>query len=207
MERLDMFIQHVWGHTAQLCSRHRELLDTLFQYQQKSHPVIPGIMKTVHDVLLAASSIYMEYLSHLPAIVALINEEIGRNTSFASFLKVSCLYDAIHIYLNRPQAQCGPHADAPDTELKELIKRPATRLQCYESLFKKMLNQASPDHADVVIISQALETLKTVSLQADHEVASTTQQKDLASYHRRLVFDELSDKIVSHPVGADTNMA
>jgi hypothetical protein len=101
-ERLDQFIDEVFHNYAELFQHHKKLVDALHEIQREQHPRIESITAVLFDAALNFRDAYMEYIPNYPIAAYRIDEEMGNNLPFKTFVDVSdCSLVMENLHLTR----------------------------------------------------------------------------------------------------------
>ncbi|CAK5273832.1 unnamed protein product [Mycena citricolor] len=180
-DRLDQFIKDVFHNYTHLLTHHRNLVDQLHRIQCEQHPRIRSITEPVLDAALNFRDAYLDYIPNYPIAAYRIDDEMGNNPSFRSFVEVTTR-----------------HPDAHRLDMKSFINRPIPRLLRYELLLRGILEETPPDHSDRQSIPQLLEIIKSIGKESEPGVTSAKQKVELWRYNSNITF-KAGEWIVCRP--------
>lgn len=87
-DRLPQFIEDVFYNFAEIHKHHRRMLDRLHEIQREEHPVIHSITAAIFDAALNWRDAYMDFIPHYPIAAYRLDDEIGNNLAFKTFVEV-----------------------------------------------------------------------------------------------------------------------
>ena len=87
-DRLEEFIEEVFHNYLELYEHHKRLVDKFHEIQRDQHPTIKSITAAMFDAALNWREAYMEYIPNYPIAAYRIDEEMGNNLAFKTFVEV-----------------------------------------------------------------------------------------------------------------------
>jgi hypothetical protein len=87
-DRLEEFIAEVFNNYMELYEHHQRLVDKFHEIQREQHPNIKSITAAMYDAALNWREAYMEYIPNYPIAAYRIDEEMGSNLAFKTFVEV-----------------------------------------------------------------------------------------------------------------------
>ncbi|KAF8202439.1 CNH domain-containing protein [Pholiota molesta] len=170
-ERLDQFIDEVFHNYAELFQHHKKLVDALHEIQREQHPRIESITAVLFDAALNFRDAYMEYIPNYPIAAYRIDEEMGNNLPFKTFVD-----------------QCVRHPDAHRLDMKSFINRPIPRLLRYELLLKGIMDETPAGHEDLDSIPNVIEVIKALGKETEPGVQESKQKVEVWRYNANIQF-------------------
>lgn len=94
--RLEPFIYDVFHNYKDLYFHHKKLLDRLQEIQREQHPQIKSVTEPVLDAFLNFRDAYLEYVPNYPIAAYRIDDEMGTNPAFKTFVDVCIVTHSFH---------------------------------------------------------------------------------------------------------------
>lgn len=85
---MEEFIAEVFNNYLELHEHHKRLVDKFHEIQREQHPNIKSITAAMYDAALNWREAYMEYIPNYPIAAYRIDEEMGNNLAFKTFVEV-----------------------------------------------------------------------------------------------------------------------
>ncbi|KAJ7614669.1 signal transducer [Mycena polygramma] len=149
LERLEDFIDEVFGNILDLRECNRRLLEVMYVRQREQAPVI----QRIGDVFLAAAAefrlAYPIYIGHHPLAEKRLKEEMDANPEFRIFLE----------HCSRQSSRAG---DAMRLDLKHFLNRPAEHLQKYPVLLDAIYHETAEGNPDADYLLEAIGAIKNL---------------------------------------------
>ncbi|KAJ6474687.1 signal transducer [Mycena vitilis] len=149
LERLEDFIDEVFGNILDLRECNRRLLEVMYVRQREQAPVI----QRIGDVFLAAAAefrlAYPIYIGHHPLAEKRLKEEMDANPEFRIFLE----------HCSRQSSRAG---DAMRLDLKHFLNRPAEHLQKYPVLLDAIFHETAEGNPDADYLLEAIGAIKNL---------------------------------------------
>ncbi|ESK83843.1 signal transducer [Moniliophthora roreri MCA 2997] len=152
-QKLDDFINDVFGNILDLRECNRRLLEMMYIRQRELQYVI----EKIGDVFLVAASefrsAYPDYVGHFPLAEKRMKEEVENNPEFRIFLEQASRNQTTR------QGQLENNA-APRLDLKHFLNRPSEHLQKYPVLLEAILKETTEGDADASFLKEAIDAMK-----------------------------------------------
>ncbi|KAJ7623683.1 signal transducer [Roridomyces roridus] len=162
LERLDDFIDEVFGNILDLRECNRRLLEVMYVRQREQAPVI----QRIGDVFLSAATefrlAYPIYIGHHPLAEKRLKEEMDSNPEFRIFLE-----------------QCSRQSsrDTMRLDLKHFLNRPAEHLQKYPVLLDAIFHETAEGNPDADYLVEAIGAIKNLQSVAQLRTFQTAMGK------------------------------
>ena len=165
-DRLEEFIEDVFGNILDLRECNRRLLEVMYVRQREEAPVI----KRIGDIFLGAATefrlAYPIYVGHLPLAEKRMKEEMENNPEFRLFLEVvSCLSWYLGIQSNTFLQQCSRQTAKHESirlDLKHFLNRPSEHLQKYPVLLEAIFHETVVGNPDADYLMEAIGAIKNL---------------------------------------------
>ncbi|KAJ7493246.1 signal transducer [Mycena galericulata] len=149
LERLEDFIDEVFGNILDLRECNRRLLEVMYVRQREQAPVI----QRIGDVFLSAATefrlAYPIYIGNHPLAEKRMKEEIDSNPEFRLFLE----------HCSRQSSRSG---DSMRLDLKHFLNRPAEHLQKYPVLLEAIYHETAEGNPDADYLLEAIGAIKNL---------------------------------------------
>ncbi|KAJ7272700.1 CNH domain-containing protein [Mycena haematopus] len=149
LERLEDFIDDVFGNILDLRECNRRLLEVMYVRQREQAPVI----QRIGDVFLSAATefrlAYPIYIGHHPLAEKHLKEEMDTNPEFRLFLE----------HCSRQSTRSG---DAMRLDLKHFLNRPAEHLQKYPVLLEAIFHETAEGNPDADYLMEAVGAIRNL---------------------------------------------
>jgi len=171
LNRLDKFIDAVFGKVEALQQINKEHLLAQLKYRQKEQgPWIIGFSDLFREWIRKARPAYIAYSSAFPHASYLIRKEADRNLLFRQFLDL-----------------VRDHKRSKRLEWTTFVKAPITRLQRYGLLLETVRKNMIGDSEEKVNLTKALDEIKAVTHECDEKVDEMTKKVALLELQSMLV--------------------
>ncbi|KAJ7780269.1 CNH domain-containing protein [Mycena maculata] len=149
LERLEDFIDEVFGNILDLRECNRRLLEVMYVRQREQAPVI----QRIGDVFLSAATefrlAYPIYIGNHPLAEKRLKEEMDANPEFRLFLE----------HCSRQSTRPG---DTMRLDLKHFLNRPAEHLQKYPVLLDAIFHETAEGNPDADYLLEAIGAIKNL---------------------------------------------
>ncbi|KAJ7825350.1 CNH domain-containing protein [Mycena olivaceomarginata] len=149
LERLEDFIDEVFGNVLDLRECNRRLLEVMYVRQREQAPVI----QRIGDVFLSAATefrlAYPIYIGHHPLAEKRLKEEMDANPEFRLFLE----------HCSRQASRAG---EAMRLDLKHFLNRPAEHLQKYPVLLEAIYHETAEGNPDADYLMEAVGAIRNL---------------------------------------------
>ncbi|KAJ7319295.1 CNH domain-containing protein [Mycena albidolilacea] len=149
LERLEDFIDEVFGNVLDLRECNRRLLEVMYVRQREQAPVI----QRIGDVFLSAATefrlAYPIYIGHHPLAEKRLKEETDANPEFRLFLE----------HCSRQASRAG---EAMRLDLKHFLNRPAEHLQKYPVLLEAIYHETAEGNPDADYLMEAVGAIRNL---------------------------------------------
>ncbi|KAJ6561073.1 signal transducer [Mycena vulgaris] len=149
LERLEDFIDEVFGNILDLRECNRRLLEVMYVRQREQAPVI----QRIGDVFLSAATefrlAYPIYIGHHPLAEKRLKEEMDANPEFRIFLE----------HCSRQASRAG---ETMRLDLKHFLNRPAEHLQKYPVLLDAIYHETAEGNPDADYLMEAIGAIKNL---------------------------------------------
>ncbi|KAK6978137.1 CNH domain-containing protein [Favolaschia claudopus] len=149
LERLEDFIDEVFGNILDLRECNRRLLEVMYVRQREQSPVI----QRIGDVFLSAAAefrlAYPIYIGHHPLAEKRMKEEMDGNPELRLFLE----------HCSRQTSRSG---DAMRFDLKHFLNRPAEHLQKYPVLLEAIYHETAEGNPDADYLMEAVGAIRNL---------------------------------------------
>ncbi|KAJ7460820.1 signal transducer [Mycena latifolia] len=149
LERLEDFIDEVFGNILDLRECNRRLLEVMYVRQREQAPVI----QRIGDVFLSAATefrlAYPIYIGHHPLAEKRLKEEMDANPEFRIFLE----------HCSRQASRAG---EAMRLDLKHFLNRPAEHLQKYPVLLEAICHETAEGNPDADYLMEAVGAIRNL---------------------------------------------
>ncbi|TFK71669.1 hypothetical protein BDN72DRAFT_957951 [Pluteus cervinus] len=153
LNKLEEFIDEVFGNILDLRECNRHLLEVLYVRQREQAPVIQRIGDVFLDAAVEFRLAYPFYIAQHPAAEKRMKDEMDSNPAFRLFLE-QC---------SRQSARQG---DAVRLDLKHFLNRPSEHLQKYPVLLEAVMNETDEGNPDSGFLKEAVEAMKNLQSSA-----------------------------------------
>ncbi|KAJ7173704.1 CNH domain-containing protein [Mycena filopes] len=164
LDRLEDFIDEVFGNILDLRECNRRLLEVMYVRQREQAPVI----QRIGDVFLAAATefrlAYPIYIGHHPLAEKRLKEEMDANPEFRIFLE----------HCSRQASRAG---DTMRLDLKHFLNRPAEHLQKYPVLLEAIFHETAEGNPDADYLMEAVGAIKNLQSVAQLRTFQTAMGK------------------------------
>ncbi|KAF8661267.1 hypothetical protein AX16_001369 [Volvariella volvacea WC 439] len=154
LNKLEEFIDDVFGNVLDLRECNRRLLEVMFVRQREQGPII----QRIGDVFLEAATefrlAYPIYIGHLPIAEKRLKEETENNAEFRLFLE------------HCARQQSTRQNEAPRLDLKHLLNRPSEHLQKYPVLLEAVMKETAEGNPDADFLREACDAIKNLQAAA-----------------------------------------
>lgn len=148
-DKLEDFIDDVFGNILDLRECNRHLLEVLYVRQREQAPIIHGI----GDIFLGTAAefrlAYPTYIGHFPIAEKRMRDEIENNSTFRLFLE-----------------QCSRQSSRPGEvlrlDLKHFLNRPSEHLQKYPVTLEAIRTETAVGNPDADYLTEAIEAIKNL---------------------------------------------
>ncbi|KAJ7230675.1 CNH domain-containing protein [Mycena pura] len=149
LERLEEFIDEVFGNILDLRECNRRLLEVMYVRQREQAPVI----QRIGDVFLAAAAefrlAYPIYVGHHPLAEKRMKEEMDASPEFRLFLE----------HCSRQSSRPG---ETMRLDLKHFLNRPAEHLQKYPVLLEAIYHETAEGNPDAEYLLEAVDAIRNL---------------------------------------------
>ncbi|KAK0436935.1 CNH domain-containing protein [Armillaria borealis] len=149
-EKLEEFIDDVFGNILDLRECNRRLLEVMYVRQREQQYVI----QRIGDVFLAAATefrlAYPIYIGHYPLAEKRLKDEVENNPEFRRFLE-QC---------SRQTTRQG--GDNLRLDLKHFLNRPSEHLQKYPVFLEAIYHETAVGNPDADYLMEAIEAIKSL---------------------------------------------
>ncbi|KAJ6485700.1 signal transducer [Mycena sanguinolenta] len=149
LDRLEEFIDDVFGNILDLRECNRRLLEVMYVRQREQAPVI----QRIGDVFLSAATefrlAYPIYIGHHPLAEKRLKEEMDANPEFRIFLE----------HCSRQASRAG---DTMRLDLKHFLNRPAEHLQKYPVLLEAIFHETAEGNPDADYLMEAVGAIRNL---------------------------------------------
>ncbi|KAJ7708817.1 Dbl-like domain-containing protein [Mycena rosella] len=149
LERLEDFIDEVFGNILDLRECNRRLLEVMYVRQREQAPVI----QRIGDVFLSAATefrlAYPIYIGHHPLAEKRLKDETDANPEFRIFLE----------HCARQASRAG---ETMRLDLKHFLNRPAEHLQKYPVLLEAIYHETAEGNPDADYLMEAVGAIRNL---------------------------------------------
>ncbi|KAJ7089842.1 Dbl-like domain-containing protein [Mycena belliarum] len=149
LERLEDFIDEVFGNILDLRECNRRLLEVMYVRQREQAPVI----QRIGDVFLSAATefrlAYPIYIGHHPLAEKCLKEEMDANPEF-------------RIFLEQCSRQASRAGETMRLDLKHFLNRPAEHLQKYPVLLEAIYHETAEGNPDADYLMEAVGAIRNL---------------------------------------------
>ncbi|KAJ7132313.1 Dbl-like domain-containing protein [Mycena epipterygia] len=164
LERLEDFIDEVFGNILDLRECNRRLLEVMYVRQREQAPVI----QRIGDVFLSAATefrlAYPIYIGHHPLAEKRMKEEMDANPEFRLFLE----------HCSRQSSRAG---ETMRLDLKHFLNRPAEHLQKYPVLLEAIFHETAEGNPDADYLMEAIAAIRNLQSFAQLRTFQTAMGK------------------------------
>ncbi|KAF8887321.1 CNH domain-containing protein [Infundibulicybe gibba] len=149
LDKLDDFIDDVFGNILDLRECNRRLLEVMFVRQREQAPIIQRIGDVFLDAATEFRLAYPIYIGHHPLAEKRMKDELEVNPEFRLFLE----------HCSRQSARTG---DTVRLDLKHFLNRPSEHLQKYPVLLEAVLHETATGNPDTDYLREAIDSIKSL---------------------------------------------
>ncbi|KZT25369.1 Dbl-like domain-containing protein [Neolentinus lepideus HHB14362 ss-1] len=144
-DRLEDFIEEVFGNILDLRECNRRLLENLYVRQREQAPIIQRIGDVFLDAATEFRLAYPIYVGHLPLAEKRMKDETDNNVEFRMFLELS-----------------ARNPDSRRIDLKHFLTRPSEHLQKYPVLLEAIHHETAEGNPDADFLMEAIQAIKNL---------------------------------------------
>ncbi|KAK7031608.1 CNH domain-containing protein [Favolaschia claudopus] len=144
-EKLEDFIDEVFGNILDLRECNRRLLEVIYVRQREQAPVIQRIGDIFLDGATEFRLAYPIYVGHHPLAEKRMKEELDENPQFRLFVE-----------------RCSRHRTGARMDLKHFLNRPSEHLQKYPVLLEAIYHETAVGNPDADFLLEAIAAIKNL---------------------------------------------
>ena len=165
-DKLEEFIDDVFGNILDLRECNRHLLEMLNIRQREQAPIIHGIGDIFLDAATEFRLAYPIYIGHYPVAEKRMREEIENNPVFRLFIEVrenpGLSHTLIEVYLQQCTRQSSRPGEVLRLDLKHFLNRPSEHLQKYPVTLEAIRTETAVGNPDADYLTEAIEAIKNL---------------------------------------------
>ncbi|KAH7922215.1 Dbl homology domain-containing protein [Leucogyrophana mollusca] len=148
-DKLDEFIEEVFGNILDLRECNRRLLESMYVRQREQAPIIQRIGDVFVDAAREFRYAYPTYVGHLPLAEKRFKDEMEANAE-------------LRLFLEECSRQSAKQQDSRRLDLKHFLTRPSEHLQKYPLALEAIMNETTEGNPDAYYLAEAIQAIKNL---------------------------------------------
>ncbi|KAH7890998.1 CNH domain-containing protein [Phlebopus sp. FC_14] len=148
-DKLDEFVEEVFGNILDLRECNKRLLEAMYVRQREQAPIVQKIGDVFVEAARSFRFAYPTYVGHLPMAEKRFKEEMEANAE-------------LRLFLEECSRQSARQQESRRLDLKHFLTRPSEHLQKYPLALEAIMKETTEGNPDAYYLAEAIQAIKNL---------------------------------------------